>query len=252
MRQPILSVTGLCKSFGALKATDRLDLDVAEGQLHAIIGPNGAGKSTLMKQLSGEMSPDSGHIAYDGQDITNMPAAQRARHGVARSYQITSVFPEYSTLDNVVMAVQTRVTHGFSFLRRSRGVKALEEPARAILDDVGLGDEVDKPASALAHGQQRQLEIAMALALEPKLLLLDEPMAGMGRRESAKVIDILLSLKQRMTIVLVEHDMDAVFALADRITVLVYGQAIATGTAAEVGADPAVREAYLGETTDVA
>ena len=250
--QPLLDVRGLSKSFGALRATDGLDLSVQPGELHALIGPNGAGKSTLMKQLSGEMQPDAGHIVYRGEDITEVSAAKRARLGIARSYQITSVFPDYTALENVAMAVQTRTTRGLSFLRRASGDPELEKPAGTILERVGLKDFLHRPAAELAHGQQRQLEFAMALALQPQLLLLDEPMAGMGPQESKILVDLLAELRGTVTILLVEHDMDAVFALADRVTVLVYGRAIASGTADDIRNNAAVREAYLGEGDDAA
>lgn len=245
--EPMLSTKALVKSFGALRATDGLDLDVRPGELHALIGPNGAGKSTLMKQLSGEILPDSGRILFEGRDITHVPAHERAHLGLARSYQITSIFPDYTALENVSLAVQTRLGHSFRFFRRAAGDAELEAPARAALDLVHLGDFADRPAHSLAHGQQRQLELAVALALEPKILLLDEPMAGMGPEESTLIVELLARLKGRMTILLIEHDMDAVFALADRITVLVYGRGIACGVPDEIRNDPAVREAYLGE-----
>lgn len=245
--EPMLTIEGLVKAFGALRATDGLDLDVRSGELHALIGPNGAGKSTLMKQLSGEILPDSGRILFEGKDITHVPAHERAHLGFARSYQITSIFPDYTALENVAMAVQARQGHSFRFFRRAAGDAELEAPARAALDMVRLGDFADRPVHSLAHGQQRQLEIAMALALQPKILLLDEPMAGMGPEESAFIVELLTRLKGRMTILLIEHDMDAVFALADRITVLVYGRAIACGMPDAIRNDPAVREAYLGE-----
>jgi len=248
----LLHVKGLFKSFGALMAINDLHLDVEEGELHAVIGPNGAGKSTLIRQLTGEMSADAGRILYRGRDITAIPAARRVRSGIARSYQITSVFPEYSALENVAMAVQTRLTRGAAFLRRAAGVPELESPAGELLDRVGLSAERHSPAYSLAHGQQRQLEVAMTLALEPTLLLLDEPMAGMGQQESGMMVDLLSGLRGNITILLVEHDMDAVFALADRVTVLVYGQAIATGSVQEIRNDPEVRKAYLGDEHDVA
>lgn len=249
---PVLSTTGLTKSFGALRATDNLGLEVADGELHALIGPNGAGKSTLIKQLSGEMAPDAGRIRYRGRDITDLPAARRARLGIARSYQITSIFPDYTVLENVVMAVQARATRIADLWKTSAGDSALEDPADRILDQVGLSAERDRTAATLAHGQQRQLEVAMALALDPSLLLLDEPMAGMGNDETALLLDLLAGLRGRMTIILVEHDMDVVFALADRITVLVYGRSIATGSADEIRANREVREAYLGDQSGAA
>ena len=244
--QPLLDVRGLSKSFGALRATDGLDLCVQPGELHALIGPNGAGKSTLMKQLSGEMQPDAGHIVYRGEDITEVSAAKRARLGIARSYQITSVFPDYTALENVAMAVQTRTTRGLSFLRRASGDPELEKPAGTILERVGLKDFLHRPAAELAHGQQRHGELELAL------LAVGELMAGMGPQESKILVDLLAELRGTVTILLVEHDMDAVFALADRVTVLVYGRAIASGTADDIRNNAAVREAYLGEGDDAA
>ncbi|CAH1694695.1 Branched-chain amino acid ABC transporter,ATP-binding component [Hyphomicrobiales bacterium] len=245
--EPMLVVDHLAKSFGALRATDDLSLAVSRGELHALIGPNGAGKSTLMKQLSGEIAPDSGRLVFEGRDITHLSAPERARLGMARSYQITSIFPDYTALENVAMAVQARLGHSFRFFRSARGDRALEGPAREVLAMVHLGDLADRPAHSLAHGQQRQLEIAMALAMQPTMLLLDEPMAGMGPEESAFIVELLSGLKGRVTMLLIEHDMEAVFSLADRITVLVYGKAIACGVPDAIRNDPTVREAYLGE-----
>lgn len=247
---PVLQLDRLAKRFGALTVTDDLSLEVLPGELHALIGPNGAGKSTLMKQLSGELEPDAGRIHFLGRDITRLSAAQRARAGIARSYQITSVFPEYTALENVATVVQTRTTRGAMFLRKAAGDHEVEDEAQSLLERVGLGQVAHRNAADLAHGQQRQLEFAMALALRPKLLLLDEPMAGMGPEESAIMVGLLQDMRGKLPILLVEHDMDAVFALADRVTVLVYGRAIASGPSEEVRRDPAVREAYLGESDD--
>ncbi|MER3353365.1 MAG: ABC transporter ATP-binding protein [Hoeflea sp. D1-CHI-28] len=247
---PVLRLERLAKRFGALVVTDDLSLDVMPGELHALIGPNGAGKSTLMKQLSGELEPDSGHINYFGRDITRLSAAKRARAGIARSYQITSIFPEYTALENVATVVQTKTTRGTAFLRRAAGDPSLDDRAMAFLSRVGLDHVASQLAADLAHGQQRQLEFAMALALEPRLLLLDEPMAGMGTEESAIMVQLLKDMRGELPILLVEHDMDAVFALADKVTVLVYGRAIASGSTEAVRRDPAVREAYLGDDGD--
>ena len=244
---PLLDITNLRKRFGGLVATDGLDLDVKPGEIHAVIGPNGAGKTTLIGQLAGELVPDKGRIMFDGHDITNLPANRRSQLGLARSFQITSVFLNFTVLDNVALAVQAHDGHSFRFWRPARGEASLRNPARAILDDIGLGRRADVVTANLSHGEQRQLEIAMALATGPKLLLLDEPTAGMGREESMRMIEILRGLREAQTILLIEHDMDVVFALADRITVLVYGQAIASGPPDQIRADPAVREAYLGE-----
>jgi branched-chain amino acid transport system ATP-binding protein len=247
MAEALLEVRGLRKRFGGLVATDGVDLDVAEGETLAVIGPNGAGKTTLIGQLSGDLKPDAGTIEFAGADVTALPASARSHRGLARSFQITSIFRDFSTLDNVALAVQAHAGHSFRFWRPARGETALREPARAILEQVGLGGRGEVPAGTLAHGEQRQLEIAMALATRPRLLLLDEPVAGMGLDESARMVELLRSLRGRHTIVLVEHDMDVVFALADRISVMVYGRVIATGSPEAIRANPEVRRAYLGE-----
>jgi branched-chain amino acid transport system ATP-binding protein len=246
-----LQVDGLVKRFGGLTATDHFSLALEPGEIHAVIGPNGAGKTTLINQLSGELLPDEGRIALDGRDLTHEPPHARALAGLGRSYQITSVFAEFSVLQNVALAVQAHAGHSFAFWRPAASEEALTAPARAALDQVGMLELADRPVAALAHGQRRQLEIAMTLATGAKLLLLDEPMAGMSHAESEGVVALLQRLKGRYTILLVEHDMDAVFALADRITVLVYGRAIATGTPDSIRADAAVREAYLGDGAEV-
>lgn len=247
MAEPLLNVSGLVKRFGALSATDDLSLDVRAGEIHAVIGPNGAGKTTAIAQLSGEMPPDAGTIRFSGRDVTRLPVHKRCHLGLTRSYQITSIFQRFTAEDNVALAVQAQAGHSFRFWRPARRDPALRDRAREYLDVVGLGARADVPAANLAHGEQRQLEIAMALATRPRLLLLDEPMAGMGPEESARMVRLLATLKGDIAILLVEHDMDAVFALADQITVLVYGRAIATGTPAEIRADAEVRRAYLGE-----
>jgi len=243
----MLEVRNLVKTFGALRATDGIDFDVREGETHAIIGPNGAGKTTFIGQLAGDLRPDSGRIAFAGEDVTALRAPQRARKGLARSFQITSIYPEFSAAANVALAVQAHGGHSFRFWRDARRDPSLIEPARKILEDVGLGARANELAANLSHGEQRQLEVAMALATRPRLLLLDEPMAGMGVEESRRMIGFLGTLKQRHTMILVEHDMDAVFRLADRISVLVYGRLIATGSPDEIRANPEVRVAYLGE-----
>ena len=243
----LLEVQGLSKRFGGLTATDNLNLDVREGEIHALIGPNGAGKTTAIAQLCGEIPPNAGTIRFAGEDITALTMPQRVAKGLARSFQITSVLPEFSALDNVALAVQIAAGSSFRFWKNARADRSLTDPARALLAEVGLGHRGDVRTSDLAHGEQRQLELAMALATKPRLLLLDEPMAGMGQTESRAMTDFLLSLKGRITMLLVEHDMEAVFALADRITVLVYGHAVATGTPAEIRDDPAVKAAYLGD-----
>ncbi|PCI02957.1 MAG: ABC transporter ATP-binding protein [Hyphomicrobiales bacterium] len=244
---PILIVENLSKSFGALKAVDGLNLTVQTGELHAIIGPNGAGKTTLVHQLSGQISPDSGSIRFQGLDITKMQEAKRPHLGLVRSFQITSIFPQSTVLENVAIAVQMQSGHSFRFIKNARADKSLSDPALSYLQQIGLESLANEPAHTLAHGQQRQLELAMALALKPKLLILDEPMAGMGADESAQMVSFLKSLKGTLSIVLIEHDMDVVFALSDQISVLVYGQVIATGIPDEIRNNPKVRTAYLGE-----
>ena len=242
----MLEVRALTKRFGALRASDGIDFDVAEGETHAVIGPNGAGKTTFLSQLAGSLYPDGGRVRFAGEDITRLPAHQRARRGLARSFQITSVFLGFTALRNVALAVQAHDGR-LGFWRDAREDAALNDRAAQILQDVGLGERPDVPAVRLSHGEHRQLEVAMALATEPRLLLLDEPMAGMGTEESQRMIGLLSRLKQTRTIVLVEHDMDAVFRLADRISVLVYGRVIATDVPDKIKANPEVRRAYLGE-----
>ncbi|MGH2393422.1 MAG: ABC transporter ATP-binding protein [Candidatus Limnocylindria bacterium] len=247
MAEVLLEIRGITKSFGGLVATNRVDLDVVEGETHALIGPNGAGKTTLIGQLAGDLTPDAGCIRFAGQDITGLAPPARSLRGLARSFQITSIFRDATALDNVALAVQAHGGSSFRFWRAARRDPALRTPARDVLTSVGLGARADVMAASLAHGEQRQLEIAMVLATRPRLLLLDEPMAGMGAEESQRMIAFLRSLKGRHTMLLVEHDMDAVFALADRISVMVYGRLIATGSPEEVRANPEVRQAYLGE-----
>ena len=242
----MLEVRGLTKNFGALRATDNIDFDVAEGETHAVIGPNGAGKTTFISQLAGNLRPDAGSVRFAGEDVTRLPAHARARKGLARSFQITSVFPDFSALHNVALAVQAQLGSG-GFWRPAQRDPALLEPARALLEEVGLGARLNALAANMSHGEHRQLEVAMALATRPRLLLLDEPMAGMGTEESQRMIELLQKLKQTRTIILVEHDMDAVFRLADRISVLVYGRVIATGAPEEIRLNEEVRKAYLGE-----
>ena len=247
MAEPLLTARQLTKAYGALKATDALSLDVLHGEVHAVIGPNGAGKTTAIRQLSGELTPDHGAIRLAGRDITRKPVHERARLGLARSFQITSVFGGFTAEDNVALAVQAHDGHSFRFWRRARTDPALRRPARRTLEQVGLGARAHVAARNLAHGERRQLEIAMALATGPALLLLDEPMAGMGPEEGNRMVALLDALKGQVAILLVEHDMDAVFALADRVTVLVSGREVATGEPQVIRADPVVREAYLGE-----
>jgi branched-chain amino acid transport system ATP-binding protein len=243
----LLDVERLTKHFGGIVASDQFSLAVPPGELHAIIGPNGAGKTTLIAQLAGELAPDAGRIRFAGHDITNLPGWRRSQLGLARSFQITSLFLDFTALDNVAMAVQAHAGHSFHFWRPARAERELREPAQAALARVGLAARADVLVSSLSHGEHRQLEIAMALATRPRMLLLDEPMAGMGPDESGRMVEMLRALKRELTILLIEHDMEAVFALADRITVLVYGRIIASGSPAEIRADPEVRQAYLGE-----
>jgi len=244
---PKLEIRDLRKSFGAVHATQGVNLEVRPGELHALIGPNGAGKTTLLSQISGEILPDGGSIWLDGSDITRMPAHKRPGAGLARSFQISQLYPDFTAEDNVAMAVQAHSPGGFNLWKNARRLARLREPARQALDRVGLAGRADVRVSALAHGEKRQLELAMALSLDASVLLLDEPMAGMGAEESQRMTALLQTLKGRYAILLVEHDMDAVFALADRVTVLVYGKTIFTGTPDEVRRHPDVRAAYLGE-----
>jgi branched-chain amino acid transport system ATP-binding protein len=242
-----LEIEDLSKRFGGVVASDAIALAVPQGELHAIIGPNGAGKTTLISQLAGEIAPDAGRIRFAGRDITNLPIFRRSQLGLARSFQITSLFLDFTVLDNVALAVQAHAGHSFRFWRDARSQAELRTPARAALARVGLAGRADVIVSKLSHGEHRQLEIAMALATTPRMLLLDEPMAGMGPDESARMVKTLRELKRELTILLIEHDMEAVFALADRITVLVYGRIIASGTPEAIRANAEVRQAYLGE-----
>jgi branched-chain amino acid transport system ATP-binding protein len=243
----LLRIEALSKRFGGVLASDAISLEVPAGELHAIIGPNGAGKTTLIGQLAGEIVPDGGRIEFANTDITRLPAWRRSRLGLARSFQITSLFPDFSALDNVALAVQAHAGHSFRFWRDARGEPDLREPARAVLARLAIAERADVLVSRLSHGEHRQLELAVALATRPRMLLLDEPMAGMGPDESARMVAMLRELKGELSILLIEHDMEAVFALADRITVLVYGRIIASGTPEAIRADEKVREAYLGE-----
>ncbi len=243
----LLCVQGLVKRFGGLVATDGFDLDVKPGEIHAIIGPNGAGKTTLINQLSGELMPNEGSIRLNGVEVAQQSVQWRARRGIARSYQITSVFREFSALQNVMLAVQGASGGSFSFWRPVSKDHSLVEPAHELLQQVGLSAQAHTRVSAMAHGARRQLELAMTMALKPQVMLLDEPMAGMSQPESREMVKLLQAIRGRYGIVLVEHDMDAVFALADRITVMVYGRRVACGTADQIRNDPEVRLAYLGD-----
>jgi len=244
---PLLQIDGLTKRFGGVVAADGVTLDIPAGEFHAVIGPNGAGKTTLIGLLAGEIPTQGGSIRFDGHDITQLPDYRRSQLGLARSFQITSLFSAFTVLDNVALAVQAHRGHSFRFWRNACRDDELRAPAQAALARVGLAARADLRVDRLSHGEHRQLEIAMAMAAEPRLLLLDEPMAGMGPEESARMVDMLRELKRGMTILLIEHDMETVFALADRISVLVYGRIIACGEPATIRADAAVRQAYLGE-----
>jgi len=244
--QSLLSVSGLRKTFGAVRASDGVELEVADGELHAVIGPNGAGKSTLIAQLAGELRPDAGRVRFAGRDITHTPVDVRARMGLARSFQVTSVFPDFTARGNVALAVQAHSGHSFRFLRPLQRETAMLQRADETLARVGLAARAGMRAGALAHGEQRQLELAMVLAGRPRLLLLDEPMAGLGPEEVERLSALLRKLKRALTIVLVEHDMDVVFRLSDRITVLIFGRNIVTGDPEAIRASEEVRRAYLG------
>jgi branched-chain amino acid transport system ATP-binding protein len=244
---PLLQIDGLVKRFGGLTATNDVMLSVERGEVHALIGPNGAGKTTLIQLISGGLQADAGTIRLNGVNITGASMHARVHRGLARSYQITNIFRNLTVLDNVALAVQARSGSSFSFFRPVRTERKLFEEARALLDEIGLADRASILAQSLSHGEQRQLEVAIALATRPHLLLLDEPMAGMGSEELHKMVQLLRKLKSKVTLLLVEHDMDAVFQLADSISVLVYGRIIATGTGDEIRAHPEVRKAYLGE-----
>ena len=249
MAEPILSLQGLRKNFGGLRVTDDLSLDVLPGELHALIGPNGAGKTTLINQISGLISPDAGRIVFCGADVTASAPFERAKLGLARSFQITSTLPNFSALENVSLAVQARSGSSYRFVGDAAKETDLSSQAMSALQEVGLAHRADSQAAHLSHGERRALELAIALAMQPKLLVLDEPMAGTGREEGARLVAVLQRLKGRFPIVLVEHDMHAVFALADRVSVLIYGRILMTGTPASVRSDPKVIAAYLGDET---
>ena len=247
MADPLLQITGLNKHFGGIFATENVDLAVERGIIHAVIGPNGAGKTTLIEQLSGQQKPDSGNIEFDGRSIVNDSVARRARMGIARSFQITSVVLPMTLLENVMLAVQGGGGHSFGFWSPVHRDHAMKTSAMSSLAEVGLEDRASRIAANVSHGEQRQLEVAVALAMKPRMLLLDEPMAGMGKEESAMMVDILSRLRGEMTILLVEHDMDAVFSLADRLSVMVNGHVIATDTVENIRANREVQQAYLGD-----
>mgnify|MGYP001027451088 FL=1 len=247
MAEPLLRIESLCKSFGAVNACRDISLNIHDGEIHALIGPNGAGKTTLLNQIAGDLTPDSGQIFLSGQEITHLSLHRRAPLGLARSYQITSVFPNLSVEENLLLAIQAHHGHSFHFWRRGLKNPQLLAELGPALARVGLGERAGVLAGTLSHGEKKQLEVGMALACKPKLLLLDEPMAGMGPGGTKELSGLIRKLKQEMTILLVEHDMEAIFSLADRITVLVYGEVVATGSVDEIRSNPAVRQAYLGE-----
>ena len=247
MTQPILNVRGLVKRFGGLLATDHVDLTVQPGEIHALIGPNGAGKTTLISQLMGELKPNEGTVELAGQSLDALPTARRVGLGLARTFQITCLLPDYTVLDNVALAVQVRQGHSFRFWKSVRADRSLRDEAIAFLAGTGLEPRANELVANLSHGEQKQLELSVALATRPRLLLLDEPMAGLGHAESQQMIETLRGLQNQVSMLLVEHDMDAVFALADRISVLVYGRVIASGSVDEIRQNPEVRTAYLGE-----
>jgi len=243
----VLVLRTVSKRFGGVVATDNVSLEVAPGEVHALIGPNGAGKTTLIGQISGALATDTGRIVFDGTDITAWRQHERVKAGLARSYQITSIFKRFSVLENLALAVQARSGSSFSFWRPVREEAGLFAEARAIADQIGLSEKTEALAVTLAHGEQRALEVGLALATHPRLVLLDEPMAGMGPEESQRMIALVGRIRSGVTVLLVEHDMDAVFRLADRITVLVNGRVIATGKPDAIRADSEVRRAYLGD-----
>ena len=243
----MLELKQVSKRFGGVVATDEVTLEVKGGEVHALIGPNGAGKTTLISQISGSLASDGGEIRFDGSDITRARPHERVKLGLARSYQITSIFKRFSVLDNLALAVQARSGSSFSFWRPVAAESALFEQARSIANEIGLLRKLDFVAAALAHGEQRALEVGLALATRPKLVLLDEPLAGMGPEEAQRMIDLIDRIRSHVTVLLVEHDMDAVFRLANRISVLVNGRVIASGAPETIKANVQVRRAYLGD-----
>jgi branched-chain amino acid transport system ATP-binding protein len=246
MSRAVLELQGLNKSFGALHATRDLSFCVNAGEIHALIGPNGAGKTTVVQQIYGALKPDTGHVLLNGKDITGLPVPGRVRAGIGRSFQISNVLMDFTVLENGIIAEQARLGQSFRFLRPAFDDPDLIAGAQKILVRVGLDDRADQRVGDLAHGERRMLELGLALATAPQLLLLDEPMAGAGPEESQRMSQIIETLRGKLAILLIEHDMDAVFRLADRITVLVEGAVIASGTADEISNSAAVQTAYLG------
>jgi branched-chain amino acid transport system ATP-binding protein len=247
MPEPLLELRGLSKRFGGLTVTDGVSLTVQPGEIHAIIGPNGAGKTTLIGLISGTLTPDAGSVHLLGRDVTAWSMPRRARLGLARSFQISSVIPGFTALENVALAVQARSGSSFRFLRPVSDETALNTAALDALEQVGLTDRAAAVTGTLSHGEKRLLELAVVLARQPRLLLLDEPLAGVGAAEAHRLVALLRPLRRRFGMLLVEHDMQAVFALADRISVLVYGRIVVTGSPADIREHPEVRAAYLGE-----
>ena len=246
MSLAVLELQGLNKFFGALHATRDLSFSVKCGEIHALIGPNGAGKTTVIQQIYGALKPDSGRVFLNGRDITSLPVPDRVRAGIGRSFQISNVLMDFTVLENAIVAEQARLGQSFRFLRPAFDDQHLIAGAQNILSRVGLEDRAEQLGSDLAHGERRVLELALALATAPQLLLLDEPMAGAGAEESQRMTQIIERLRGQVAILLIEHDMDAVFRLADRITVLVDGAVIASGVADEISNNIAVKTAYLG------
>ncbi|KUF11282.1 ABC transporter ATP-binding protein [Pseudoponticoccus marisrubri] len=247
MTEPVLETRGLSKAFGALKATEDVSVALHPGEIHAIIGPNGAGKSTLIAQICGALVPDAGQVRLMGRDVTRLPVPARARAGLARTFQISQLAMEDTVLQNALLGALGASGRPWRFLRPALGDQSLRERAEAALERVGLAAQAATRTAELSHGQRRQLEVAVALTLAPRAFVMDEPMAGLGAEGSARLTRLLDGLRAEAPILLVEHDMDAVFALADRVSVLVYGRVIASGSVDEIRRDPAVREAYLGD-----
>ena len=246
---PVLRLENLYKSYGALRVTDGVSLEVYPGECHALIGPNGAGKTTLIHQISGSLKSDSGQLLFDGRDITKLSLPQRSAAGLGRTFQITTLIPQFSVLENVALSAQAKSGSSFRFLRPAARESDLNAQAISALEQFDLADSAEATAGELSHGEQRQLELAMATVAAPKVLLLDEPMAGIGKGESKALTETLSWLKTTTPMLLVEHDMEAVFKLADRVSVLVYGKIIATGTPQEVRENAEARAAYLGQET---
>ena len=247
MSDVLLSAKGITKRFGGLAAVNNVSIDLARNQIHAVLGPNGAGKSTLTNLLSGDLPPTEGQILLNGKDVTGHTPESISRQGLGRSYQKTNIFQPFTVWENVRLAAQSRTPHAARWLSRASALKDINERAERAIELAGLQSRAKAVSGAISHGEQRQVEIAMTLATRPQVLLLDEPLAGMGHAEAERMVELLLALKKDHAMMLVEHDMDAVFALADRLTVMVNGQVIASGLPADIRADAGVQAAYLGE-----